>query len=141
MDIKPLRLQRKRIKGYKMVHENGLQSYYVGRPGKFGSMLKMEDGSIFINIEHRRTVTHEWGVVLMDGSDQKMQELYRAILTDTVKDLSFEPELLYLYDVNWWVDHCRTLNLEELRGKNLYCFCPAVFSHCHASVLLELANK
>ena len=31
-------------------------------------------------------------------------------------------------------------NFEELRGKNLACWCP-LGSPCHADVLLELANK
>lgn len=32
------------------------------------------------------------------------------------------------------------LDLEELRGKDLMCFCP-LDQPCHADVLLELANK
>lgn len=39
-----------------------------------------------------------------------------------------------------------TLDVSELRGKNLACFCPLADQHgnyvpCHADVLLELANK
>ncbi len=30
--------------------------------------------------------------------------------------------------------------LPELRGKDLACFCPVDAKHCHADVLLELAN-
>jgi hypothetical protein len=33
-----------------------------------------------------------------------------------------------------------TLDLTELRGKNLACWCP-LDQPCHADVLLELANK
>jgi hypothetical protein len=33
----------------------------------------------------------------------------------------------------------RKKELEELRGKNLACWCP-IGSPCHADVLLELAN-
>jgi hypothetical protein len=34
----------------------------------------------------------------------------------------------------------RSFNLEELRGKNLACWCP-LDKPCHADILLELANK
>lgn len=36
-------------------------------------------------------------------------------------------------------EHARTLDLSELRGKNLACWCPAGYP-CHADVLVELAN-
>ena len=43
-----------------------------------------------------------------------------------------------------WVDCAgwthTELNLDELRGKNLACWCP-LGSPCHADVLLELANQ
>lgn len=36
--------------------------------------------------------------------------------------------------------HRRHLDLRELRGKNLACWCP-LDQPCHADVLLELANR
>ena len=48
----------------------------------------------------------------------------------------FEQMLLYgtdeQYPPNWEI-------IEELRGKNLACFCP-LDKPCHADILLELAN-
>lgn len=32
-------------------------------------------------------------------------------------------------------------DLDELRGKNLVCWCPIEAKHCHADILLRLANR
>jgi len=39
----------------------------------------------------------------------------------------------------WILKNPRKINLEELRGKNLACWCP-LDKPCHADILLELAN-
>lgn len=79
----PLRIQRKRAKGWKMPPN----TVYVGRPTKWGNP-------------------------------------YGA-----------SPEDLARYRVQ----AIGCLPVEELRGKNLACWCP-LSSPCHADVLLELAN-
>ncbi len=40
-----------------------------------------------------------------------------------------------------WVQVASGLDFAELRGKNLACWCPLNTPHCHADVLLELANS
>jgi hypothetical protein len=45
---------------------------------------------------------------------------------------------------NGWFIYKRKVDVAEikskLRGKNLACFCPPGSPHCHAQVLLEVAN-
>ena len=49
-DAKPVRLQRKRTKGFKMESPNGLEIVYVGRPSRWGNQFAIRiyglDGSI-----------------------------------------------------------------------------------------------
>jgi hypothetical protein len=90
--IKPVRIQRKRTKGFNLqaASPNGLPVVYVGRPTKWGNRFKREH--------------YGWkGAVIR-----------------------------YLDEV--------PVDLEEIRGKNLACWCP-LDRACHADVLLELANK
>jgi len=47
MDIKPVRLQRKRVKGFKVISPNGLENVFVSRGFEFCNPYKI--GSIFIN--------------------------------------------------------------------------------------------
>jgi Domain of unknown function (DUF4326) len=91
MTTAPIRIQRKRSKGWKMP-ENTI---YVGRPTKWGNQFNV-------------TKTQSLDIVI---------ERYR-----------------------WWAETLRSqMNLDELRGKNLACWCP-LNQPCHADVLLELAN-
>lgn len=45
-----------------------------------------------------------------------------------------------LINANIWTFPNKTVIHEELRGKNLGCWCP-ISEPCHADVLLEIANK
>ena len=46
-------------------------------------------------------------------------------------------EVIELYKK--WLSNQKYLNLEELKGKDLVCWCKPL--PCHADILLELANK
>ncbi|NLH45606.1 MAG: DUF4326 domain-containing protein, partial [Acholeplasmataceae bacterium] len=43
-------------------------------------------------------------------------------------------------DLQYWADKFRELNISELKGKNLACWC-SLNSPCHADVLLRLSNR
>lgn len=88
---KPVRIQRKRTKGWKMP----IGAVYVGRGSKWGNPFT-------------------WA--------------------NTGK---VHPALRYACEVAPLIEPS---SLEELRGKNLACWC-SLNSECHADVLLELANK
>lgn len=89
----PVRIQRKRIKGWKMPPN----TVYVGRPTKWGNPFTIE----------------------MCGRELAISN-YRARI-----------EGLLLI---------KAIDLAEIRGKDLACFCP-LDQPCHADVLLEIANQ
>ena len=116
MNDKPVRIQRKRTRGWKMP-EN---TVYVGRPTPYGNpYVVVEDA---------------YGYVVFWKSEGE----YYQVTPDTNH-----------YSSKWGaaraaVELYRTLysaaNVDELRGKNLACWCKPG-EPCHADVLLELANK
>ena len=95
----PIRIQRKRTKGWRMP----LGAVYVGRPTKWGN-------SCVVN--QRCPACH---VVITDAEDAVVG--YRAHLPINLRQ------------------HIK----DELRGKDLACWCP-LDQPCHADVLLEMAH-
>lgn len=94
------RIQRKRIKGWKMP----VNTVYVGRPSKWGNPFK----------------------VGIDAEDLNTCLLYYEYwICDTIGSKN------YLYN---------SLDISELKGKNLACWCP-LDKPCHADILLRLANQ
>ena len=53
-DAKPVRLQRKRIKGFKMESPNGLEIVYVGRPSKWQNLNLSELWGAVLAVEMYR---------------------------------------------------------------------------------------
>lgn len=116
------RVQRKRTKGWKMP-ENTI---YVGRPTKWGNPIKLEGDMIYINASYRRKILDPW-VYYNQGDIDDVLHLYRHILKGTqFKDV----------DLQYWSDKFKENDIEELRGKNLACFC-SLSSKCHADILIE----
>lgn len=116
MTEKPIRIQRKRTKGWKMP-ENTVS---VSRPGPFGNPFTA-------------TGCRKAGY---KGDDSEIAhrcaEAFRLWLGPN-------------WEINWPGPEskaARTIllnRLPELRGKNLACWCP-LDQPCHADVLLEIAN-
>lgn len=92
----PKRIQRKRVKGWRMP-ENTVS---VTRPGKWGNPYKITDYPY--------------------KSIDQILEAYRTYVNDQMS--------------------MGILDISELRGKDLACFCP-LHLKCHADILLEIANK
>ena len=109
-DVRPVRLQRSRKKGFKLTSPNGLPVVVVSRPTKWGNPFAV--GSM----------KNPLGIKVVDLRHAYV--LYRSMASDN-------PKLV-------------TAARAELRGNNLACWCPVeVYStdgHCHADVLLEIAN-
>ncbi len=113
----PTRIQRKRTKGFHLPAE----SVYVGRPSKWGNPFTPAG-------------CREAGY---KGTDEQIKqrcvEAFRAWLGPN-------------WEWNWGGEESRERrefilnNLEQLRGKDLSCWCP-LDQPCHADVLLELANE
>lgn len=110
MADRPKRIQRKRVKGWRMPEG----AVYVGRPTKWGN-------------------PHDWRDWLenapgwpLDGQGARVQWCREQAVEEFAADIR-SGDLV--------------LPVEELRGKDLVCWCPpgAPYS-CHADVLLRLAN-
>jgi hypothetical protein len=105
MSATPVRVQRKRTKGFNLqeASPNGLPVAYVGRRTKYGNPYRI--GEIF----HGEPLTRKECV--------RVYELY---LRQRLKN---EPNFL-----------------DELKGKNLACWCP-LDKLCHADVLLKVMKE
>jgi hypothetical protein len=115
----PKRIQRKRTKGWRMP-ENAV---YVGRPTKYGNRFSV--GEIYTEAKavcRDFTYSVSKDMVGQPLSREDAVKLYKHLITN---DDFGTP--LYLE----WV--------EDLRGKDLACWCP-LDKPCHADVLLRLAN-
>ncbi len=99
MGEKPRRIQRQRVKGWRMPPN----TKYVGRPSKWGNPYR---------------VGHIVNGMLIGRS--AAQNYYRGTW-------------LFLLQRQYGLD------ITELRGKDLACWCP-LDEPCHADVLLEIAN-
>lgn len=118
----PERIQRRRAKGWRMP-ENTIS---VTRPGKWGNPFRAakEDGY--------------WWVKDIQGNYWDAAHLEKEAAIRRCIEL-YKP----------WIEGkigIKELDLSELKGKNLACFCPLVDKDgkpvpCHAEVLLELCNE
>lgn len=116
--MKPIRVQRKRTKGWKMP-ENTVS---VCRPGKWGNPFKVGEyvkigsgektGWAYLKTNESKYAGSSYTYV---QDNKTAVELYERYLTAYPKDYS------------------------ELKGNNLACFC-SLDSPCHADLLLEIAN-
>lgn len=120
------RIQRKRAKGWRMPDN----TIYVGRPSKWGNPLKLMGDCIYIDAGYRRKESDPW-VFYTLGDISDVIFLYRRLWSGI--DF-FNPDLQY------WSDYFKKLDLNELRGHDLACWCP-LSSPCHADVLIELLNE
>lgn len=117
----PIRIQRKRTKGWKMPPN----TVYVGRPTKWGNWL------VARKAEYARTVGGvKYGWVVFN-----LKTDAPAIYCDTKKGAIKNC-------VYWYRHHAPRLvpDIDKLRGKNLACWCNPD-DPCHADVLLDMANE
>lgn len=110
----PIRIQRKRTKGWKMP----ANTVYVGRPSKWGNPFKVGG-----------TVYNHFGTEFKIRTVEQAINCYKnLVLVKLNPGFIFGQELIMKAD------------LSELKGKNLACWCKEG-SPCHADILLEMANK
>lgn len=108
----PKRIQRKRVKGYRMPPN----TVSITRPGKWGNPFKV--GESQWNPKQGRS-----GLIRPLTIDECL-ELYRAYVESCMNN----PD-------SWMVKE-----IQEIRGKNLACFCKEG-EPCHGDILLEIANS
>lgn len=121
----PIRIQRKRTKGFNLQAQSpdGRPVVSVCRPGKWGNEFR---------IAH-----HDGAHWVLDSDDN-----YWGSETgyDTHDEAAAYAVRLF---ANGWLEgkvHSGKLDLTELRGKHLACFCEPG-APCHADVLLRWANS
>lgn len=110
------RIKRSRRKGWKMP-EN---TVFVGRPSKWGNPFRV--GYL---------VTNDWFDIFDD-----LDVLQYFTRNNEVKT---NEEAVYLYEKYLSYDLSEEGVLDELKGKNLACWC-SLDEKCHADVLLKIAN-
>lgn len=124
MNTTPARIQRRRTKGWRKPE----QATYVGRPTRFGNPFRVTldpdtkgwhvvarsgfgVGTFPSDLEARRYATDAFRVWITQPEQEETLRLFRALL----------------------------------HGRDLTCWCPLPEpgqpDHCHAAVLLELANQ
>lgn len=111
MSEKPKRLQRKRSLGFRLddVCTNPNGWVYVGRPSKWGNPWSVKQFGRENAVKYFEAFMKNWAC-----------EWHVDALNVDTGDLG-------------------GLDLSELRGKDLACWCP-LDQPCHADILLELAN-
>lgn len=127
--MKPKRIQRKRIRGWRMP-EN---TVYVGRPTKWGNPFKIG-------------VLHNTSLYLL-GADRDKERMVRDCALIQKGEFIIDGDLSVKMYKNMMLESFlkRALNpmwreeLVKLRGRNLACWC-SLDKPCHADVLLEIAN-
>jgi hypothetical protein len=114
-EVTPIRIQRKRTKGWKMP-EN---TVYVGRGTLWGNPFRAG-----VHYDHQHAV-----------------DLHREYFFSCVecRATSKQQERIYKEGGNFGQFFAGAALVKHLAGKNLACWC-ALDQPCHAEVLLELAN-
>lgn len=109
----PQRIQRSRAKGYNMQQEslklNGLPAVSVTRPGKYGNPFRLA----WSNVKQEMWLLDCRGTI-----EECLQEFENYVKSKLIADPKF---------------------LDQLRGKNLACFCKPS-EKCHADILLHYSN-
>lgn len=125
----PKRIQRRRVKGWRMPEG----AVYVGRPSKWGNPFTVMNG-------------HRQGWLVWDDRDRLRWVDYETsggyIATRHTKDQAVDlaVSLFRDYAPAYFGHPVRSSELlDPLAGRDLACWCP-LDSPCHADVLLELAN-
>ena len=145
--MSPVRVQRKRTKGWRMP-EN---TVYVGRGSKWGNPFILNDRSGLAREPAIHTPGKPWeyeGRISAAGMRHNYFHPGGKITPVTVRYMTREEVVLcyrvYVTGGEWPCDWKRSSQVSEiraeLRGKNLACWC-RLDQPCHGDVLLEIANR
>ena len=127
------RIQRKRTKGWKMPKN----TIYVGRPTKWGNPFELQGDMIYCDASHRRLYLSKWILwedKLYNKTDglKRICELYEQWINNDLPEWNYQNHHI--------VKPFNNFDLNELKGKNLACWCP-LDKPCHADILIKLLNN
>jgi hypothetical protein len=130
----PQRIQRKRTKGWTMPDN----TEYVGRPGKRGNTGKW--GNPFPHSEVLEDYLAFWKKMDYKGLELKRraEASAREHVVNRFRECLMDPGKCPDDQTRAKFQSMRE-RISDLQGRNLACWCPEG-GHCHANVLLELAN-
>lgn len=126
--MKPIRIQRKRTKGWRMP----ANTVYVGRGSIWGNPFIVGQPCGVFPASMGRAGKPE--VLIPELTVEQSLKFYRSVLRGFLI-----PEM-YPFGHAWAPRIRHHSPKSELRGKNLACWCP-LDQPCHVDVLLELANQ
>lgn len=121
-NVRPIRIQRKRTKGWRMPPN----TVYVGRPTKWGNPFKV-GGRFMIGDPNPKSA----GVFRMIWCEAHIPDSRFTLIRDSKTATEFYRRLIAKNPPQ---------DIEQLRDKDLACWCP-LDQPCHADVLLGLALK
>ena len=145
--MSPVRVQRKRTKGWRMP-EN---TVYVGRGSKWGNPFVLNERSGLAREPAIHNPGKSWeyeGRISAAGMRHDYFHPGGKITPVTIRYMTRDEIVLcyraYVTGAGWpcdWKGHGRANEIRaELAGKNLACWC-RLDQPCHADVLLEVANR
>ena len=149
MEIKPVRITRSRQ--HKQVSPNGLPIVYVGRGSKWGNPFSkdIKKTNKCSCCGHITKATKEEILKSIKFSIERYEDRIKNLIYAKARDtatIGTENEVkgawngFELWNYIKEARKFKTFSLEELRGKNLSCWCKQD-DPCHADILLDLANN
>ena len=141
LDTQPRRLQRKRIKGWRVPD----QAVYVGRGSRWGNPYRLGDTQVRIPGIDGSEWQHEGRLGKTSGQRHAFVHPDKTVTWHLVQDATPE-QVIELYR-RWLTGKPELLSAvrEQLADRDLMCWCPLPEpgqpDHCHAAVLLALANE
>lgn len=135
--MKPRRIQLSRAKGWRMPPNTvkvDRSSKRFGNPFRVGQVARL----VWLPMTDEEVLAFDFSERLMNIGDGRSIPV-RAVPPN--RSIRFPRPLTAADAVRWFAQYAREtrLDVSELRGKNLACWCP-LDQPCHADVLLELAN-
>jgi Domain of unknown function (DUF4326) len=132
MNIKPQRVIRNRKDGSAQNSKSGLPVKYVGRPTKWGNPFKAV-----------KVTENKWSIklFLIEDWEKNMTKILKKntkLFYDN-KEEAFA-DATKCYEIFFEEREYLHFFLDEIRGKDLACFCPSECS-CHVDFLLKIANN
>ncbi len=129
--ITPVRLRLSRAKGFSLqavsMATNGLPAVSCARPGKFGNPF---------------TIEKAFDAGYLRGTDERAQ---RSFVVECFRDWLGGSDKWWMGNESAAARKAILACLHSLRNHNLACWCPlpapGAPDHCHAAVLLEVANR